>query len=62
MRTIDEYKRCYHVEEFKRIYGVSHTRLYQLIKTGELKAKKNGRRTLIDQEEADRWYAKLPNK
>lgn len=62
MRENHEYKRCLGVNEFKKVYGVSHTRLYALIKSGKLQVKKNGRRTLIDHEEAERWYSQLPTK
>ncbi len=53
-------KRVYSVEEFRHAFGVSHTSFYELVKAGHLKTIKNGRRTLVDRAEAERWYQSLP--
>jgi excisionase family DNA binding protein len=47
-------------DAFCREYNLGTTKLYELLKDGELKARKCGRRTLIAREEAERWFASLP--
>lgn len=42
-------------------YNTSRSQLYKEMGSGRLRAKKNGDRTLIDIEDADRWAAALPN-
>ena len=41
-------------------YGVSRSRLYELIRDKHITAAKNGSRTLIPVVEAERWLASLP--
>ncbi len=48
------------IAEFCRRYPVSRTKLYEEINAGRLTAKKSGRRTMIGVEEAQRWFASLP--
>jgi excisionase family DNA binding protein len=48
------------VEEFCRRFGVGRTLTYELIKTGKLKVKKCGRRTLIPMAAAQAWFDGLP--
>ena len=40
-------RRCYSVNEVKKMYGLGHTSVYKLINEGMLKTVKVGRRTLI---------------
>ncbi|HEX3920072.1 MAG TPA: helix-turn-helix domain-containing protein [Caulobacteraceae bacterium] len=46
--------------EFCRAYGIKTTKFYELLKTGELRARKCGRRTLIARVDAAAWWASLP--
>jgi excisionase family DNA binding protein len=48
------------VKEFCETYGVSTTTAYELLKAGELVARKIGTKTIIPVAEADRWLESLP--
>jgi excisionase family DNA binding protein len=48
------------VSEFGTAYGVSRSRIYELLASGELEAVKIGRATRIPDESAKAWKAKLP--
>lgn len=48
-------------KEFCEAYGVGQTKLYELLHSGELQAKKVDGKTLIPVYEADRWLKSLPN-
>ena len=49
------------IAEFTQIYCVSRAKTYQLLKAGELRAIKLGRRTLIPTEAAEKWFRSLPS-
>ena len=48
------------VREFCARYRIGHTRVYELIKGGELRAVKCGSRTLILVRDARDWECSLP--
>jgi excisionase family DNA binding protein len=48
------------IEAAMRLTGVSRTRLYQALRTGELEAVKIGRATHVLDESLRRWIANLP--
>lgn len=48
------------VAECRRVYAIGRTRIYDLIKRGDILAKKFGGKTLIDRASAERWYEALP--
>jgi hypothetical protein len=48
------------VKGFCEAYGVGKTTAYELIAGGELEIRKAGSRTLVIEESAQRWFAKLP--
>jgi excisionase family DNA binding protein len=50
------------VTEFCARYGVGRTRLYELMKSGELDSRVFGRRRLITLESALAWSAGLPKR
>jgi hypothetical protein len=52
--------RAISVERFGMVYGPGRSLTYQLIAEGKITARKIGRKTVIDVESADRWYASLP--
>jgi excisionase family DNA binding protein len=47
------------VRQFQQVYGIGHSKVYALIKSGELRAVKVGDRTLIRKVDADAWLASL---
>lgn len=47
------------VEEFLDLYGIGNTKLYELIKSGELTTRKCGRRRLIAVSDAETWFNSL---
>jgi hypothetical protein len=53
-------KAVYTVEQFLSEYGLGKTRFYQLVKSGELHVRKQGRRTVVLGIDADRWINSLP--
>ena len=53
--------RCLSISEFCHWSGLSKTKVYELIEHGDLQARKCGRRTLITNEEAHRWWDSLPS-
>jgi excisionase family DNA binding protein len=52
-------KRLLTIREFFRFYGRSRSRTYELIRSGELLAVKEGRSTLIPSDAAEAWAGKL---
>ncbi len=49
------------INDFAKVTNLGRTRIYELLKRGEVKAVKIGRRTLIRREDADAWIASLAN-
>lgn len=49
------------VDETVQISGTSRTSVYEAIRSGELKAKKLGRRTLVLDDDLRAWLASLPS-
>jgi excisionase family DNA binding protein len=54
-------KLAYSIEEFTDVTGLGRTAVFDAIKTGRLRAKKSGRRTLILKEHADQFLRSLPD-
>ena len=52
-------KRAYSVREFRELFGISNTTFYKLLQAGEIRVFKIGRKTLIDSQEAERWYQSI---
>lgn len=48
------------IAAFVSRYGISRAKTYELLKAGELRAVKAGRRTLIPIEVAEQWFRSLP--
>jgi len=48
------------INRFGEVYGPRRSLTYQLIAEGKITARKIGRKTIIDVESADRWFASLP--
>ena len=48
------------IGEFCERYGPGRTTAYQEIKAGRLRARKCGKRTIIAEDDAERWLERLP--
>jgi excisionase family DNA binding protein len=46
--------------DFCRRNHIGHTKFYELLNSGQLRAVKVGSKTLIDEAEEERWKASLP--
>ncbi len=55
-----EPKGAYRPSEFEIRYGIGHTLLYQLIRSGQVVTRKLGRATVILHEDAEAWARGLP--
>jgi len=51
---------AYSVDTFCQVYGVRRNLAYDEMKSGRLKFRKAGRRTLIPKADADAWLESLP--
>jgi excisionase family DNA binding protein len=56
---MDNQQRAFAIVDFCRRYGVSRSKAYDEIRSGRLTAVKVGRRTLIKDDDAERWLASL---
>lgn len=48
------------IDEVLKATGLGRTKIYELINSGELKARKCGRRTIIPVAELEGWIESLP--
>lgn len=53
-------QRALSIQEFAQRYGVGRTTIYEEIKSGKLRARKMGKRTLIAVDDAENWLKCLP--
>lgn len=53
-------KRALSLEEFCCEYGIGRTRAYEELKSGRLRGRKAGRRTIISRDDAEAWLVHLP--
>ena len=60
MGAIHDGRAAYSPKQFEKAFGISHTKLYELIGSGQLIARKIGKRTIILAEEAEVWARSLP--
>jgi len=51
---------AYDVRTFARTFGVCRTRVFEMVGSGELSAKRAGGKLLIPAAEAQRWLDSLP--
>ena len=51
---------AYSVEDAGNAVGLSRTRIFEAIKSGELEARKAGRATIIEADELRRWIKSMP--
>lgn len=48
------------LEETRRLLGIGNTKLFELLKTGEISARKLGARTVVPESEIVRFQQQLP--
>jgi hypothetical protein len=53
-------RRAMSIDEFCAAYGPGRTTAYLELRSGRLRGRKIGRRTLITQEDAENWLRNLP--
>jgi hypothetical protein len=53
-------QRAMSIAEFCEWYGVGRTKAYEELKTGRLRGRKCGKRTIITDDDAERWLRSLP--
>jgi hypothetical protein len=53
-------RHAFSVESFATAHEIGRSSVYEEIKTGRLKARKVGERTIITDEDAAEWRSKLP--
>ena len=51
---------AYSVSDILRMVGISRTTFYQLVKSGEIKVRKVGKRSIILSEDLEAWLQRLP--
>jgi excisionase family DNA binding protein len=52
--------RALSIQEFSLIYGIGRTKIYEELKSGRLRARKVGKRTIIAESDAESWLHSLP--
>ena len=53
-------QRAMSIDEFCSRYGPGRTKVYQELKSGRLRARKIGTRTVIAEDDAEDWLRRLP--
>jgi excisionase family DNA binding protein len=60
--TLDTVKLAYTVQEVRKLLGIGHTKVYQAMKEGGLRAVKCGHRTLILAKDLQAWIEGWPER
>jgi excisionase family DNA binding protein len=53
-------QRAMSIAEFCERYGAGRTKAYEELKSGRLRARKIGKRTIIAEDDAEDWLRRLP--
>ena len=53
-------QRAMSVARFSEDYGIGRTKAYEEIKSGRLRGRKAGKRTVISEDDAEAWLLRLP--
>jgi excisionase family DNA binding protein len=53
-------QRAMSIAEFCERYGTGRTKTYEELKSGRLRARKIGKRTIITEDDAEDWLLRLP--
>jgi hypothetical protein len=48
------------IARFSEEYGIGRTKTYEELKSGQLRGRKIGKRTIISQDDAETWLQRLP--
>jgi hypothetical protein len=54
-------QRAMSLAQFCERYGLGRTKAYEELKTGRLRGRKCGKRTIIADDDAERWLSSLPH-
>jgi len=52
-------QRALTIQEFQQVYRIARTKIYEQIESGQLKAVKIGKKTVIRVDDAEKWLAAL---
>jgi hypothetical protein len=55
-------KRALSVRDFLHSYSIGQTKFYEEVRDGRLRVVKLGKKTLVDIDEAERWFASLADR
>jgi excisionase family DNA binding protein len=53
-------QRGFSIQEFSQVYGLGRTKVYEELKSGRMRGRKIGRRTIITEDDAEDWLRRLP--
>jgi hypothetical protein len=53
-------QRAMSIARFSEDYAIGRTKAYEELKSGRLRGRKIGKRTIISQDDADTWLQQLP--
>jgi excisionase family DNA binding protein len=53
-------QRAMSIDDFAERYGPGRTKTYEEIRSGRLRARKIGTRTIITEDDAEEWLSRLP--
>jgi hypothetical protein len=53
-------QRAFSIRQFSEIYNIGRTKIYEELKSGRLCGRKIGRHTIILEDDAEEWLARLP--
>lgn len=53
-------QRAMNIDEFCHSYGLGRTSAYEELKSGRLRGRKMGKRTIIAEDDAEDWLQRLP--
>jgi excisionase family DNA binding protein len=53
-------QRAMSIAEFAEDYGIGRTKTYEELKSGRLRGRKVGKRTIIGEDDAEDWLRSLP--
>jgi excisionase family DNA binding protein len=53
-------QRAMSIVQFCERYGLGRTRVYEELKSGRLRGRKSGKRTIIAEDDAEDWLRRLP--
>jgi hypothetical protein len=53
-------QRAMSITQFSENYGIGRTKAYEELKSGRLRGRKIGKRTIITEDDAEEWLRRLP--